>query len=204
MADNDRVRAAGATVRAIDTAPSFASRRSARAWAADGDVYLSMDDAEELGASLGILIGALDRRAVLAGPRPDINPVAVAVEVLKELAELEAAGREAELQTQRSHQRLGGRELSFTRHGSDLRVSPGAQILNLVQVLDVLANAVLHPRGAGAGDARDPMLPIASAWSINLGKATRLVVGDGGADQDQERLRPVNRAVTTGRPSLRR
>lgn len=151
------------------------------AWrAVQGDVLLRIDDADCIGADLSILIAAIHHPQALADQQPDTNVREVATHVLEDLPELWLAARTAERQQQVgpniSMRRL---RLDLRREGSQLRISPGSELMNLGLTLEIFAKAVLNPDSEDARTARGAIAYSASAWSRELGEATGALPANG-------------------------
>ena len=137
-----------------------------------GDVRVAVDEAEWCGASPSVLSAAVHHPAALAIRHPESDPVKVARDVLADVAELYAAAAVADAHSRRADP--GDRSASFSvrRDGAEIVFAPGAEVVNLARCLELLASAVVDPGGADAAAARGATAYAASAWSVDIGKAS--------------------------------
>lgn len=136
-----------------------------------GNVRMPLGEAEWWGASLAVLVAVVHHPHVLAA-QPDIDPVGVAREVGAQLDELERAAAHAAAQLPLDDADGYRGLVTVRREDREIVFSPGAELDNLVQCLDVFAAAVLDPQGEQAGVARGPIAYAAAAWSRDIGIAT--------------------------------
>ena len=137
----------------------------------DGEVRLSVEEAEWWGASLSILVAAIHHPGVLAKELPGTDPAQVAREVLAEVAELYWAATAANAQGS-DVDRDRRRAASVRRDGQELVFTPGGEVANLAMCLELFATAVLEPDGPKATVARGATAYAASAWSADIGEAS--------------------------------
>ena len=137
--------------------------------ATNGDVVMRAEEAEWWGSSLGILVAAVHHPRLLALQQVDTDPVEVARDVLDGLDELRRAADAAAVQRGPDEDRR--QPVGVRRDGDSIVVSPGDEVSNLADCLDVFARGVLDPTGPDATMARGATAYAASAWSSDIGKA---------------------------------
>ena len=139
---------------------------------AGGDVRVAVDEAEWWGASLSILIAAVRHPDALATCQPESDPVEVARDVLADVSELYAAAAVADAHAR--HADAGDRpaSVSVRRDGAEIVLAPGAEVANLARCLELFASAVVDPCGADEAAARGATEYAASAWSVDVGRAS--------------------------------
>ncbi len=135
-----------------------------------GDVRVAVDEAEWWGASLSVLIAAVHHPDALATRRPESDPVEVARDVLTDVAELYAAAAVADAQARHADPGDRPASVSVRRDGAEIVFAPGAEVADLV--LELFASAVVDPGGADAAAARGATAYAASAWSVDIGRAS--------------------------------
>jgi hypothetical protein len=137
-----------------------------------GDVRVAVDEAEWWGASLSALIAAVHHPAALATCRPESDPVEVARDVLADVDDLYAAAAVAEAQARRADPGDRPASVSVRRDGAEIVFAPGAEVANLAWCLELFASAVVDPGGADAAAAQGATAYAASAWSVDIGRAS--------------------------------
>ena len=138
---------------------------------ADGDARVAVDEAEWWGASLSVLIAAVHHPDALATRQPESDPVEVASDVPPTYP---SSTRRRPSPTPRpgAPTRGTGRPPSLRRDGAEIVFAPGAEVANLARCLELFASAVVDPGGADAVAARGATAYAASAWSVDIGRAS--------------------------------
>ncbi|HUR23634.1 MAG TPA: hypothetical protein VMZ73_07160 [Acidimicrobiales bacterium] len=160
-----------------------------------GDVRVAVDEAEWWGASLSVLIAAVHHPVALATRQPESNPVEVARDVLADVDELYAAAAVADAQARRADPGDRLASVSVRRDGAEIVFAPGAEVANLARCLELFASAVIDPGGADAAAARGATAYAASAWSADIGRASRTL---GAVDPPRQRATSSEPAAATG------
>ena len=136
---------------------------------AGGDIRVAVHEAEWWGASLSVLIAAAHHPDALATCHPENDPVE-ARDVLADVAELYTAAAVAEADSRRADPGDRPASVSVRRDGAEIVFAPGAEVA-LARCLELFASAVVDP-GGDAAAARGATAYAASAWSVDIGKAS--------------------------------
>ena len=137
-----------------------------------GDVRVAVEEAEWWGASLSVLIAADHHPDALATRQPESDPMEVARDVLADVAELYAAAAVADAQARRADPEDRPASVSVRRDGAGIVFAPGTEVADLARCLELFASAVVDPGGADAAAARGATAYAASAWSVDIGRAS--------------------------------